>query len=118
MSTNELKEKDILKSKCLNQLYYSVRVLLGSDSISASFDSTGFNTFLSLLVIVSSSLFPHAVNSKTNSNDDVILNHFNQYHLIIICAALCANRRRKDRRCLFSRICDLMNVKTVLLFTF
>ena len=96
MSTNELKEKDILKSECLNQLYYSVSVLLGSDSISASFDSTGFDTFFSLLVRVSSSLFPHAVNSKTNSNDDVILNHFNPYHLIIICSNivyfLCINK--------------------------
>lgn len=90
---NELKEKDILKSECLNQLYYSVRLLLGSDSISASFDSTGLDTFFSLLVRASSSLFPHTINSKTNKNDDVILNYFNHYHLIIILStSLCTNK--------------------------
>jgi hypothetical protein len=86
MSLNKPKEKDTLKNECPNQLSYSVKVLLGFESNSESFDSTSSDTCLFLLVIRSSSLLLQAVTRKINSNNDVILNHFNQYHLIMICS--------------------------------
>ena len=81
MSLNELKGKDTLINECLNQLSYSVNVLLGFDSISASFDSTSSDICLFLSVIISSSLLLQAVIRKINSNNDAIFKHFNQYHL-------------------------------------